>query len=69
MAFLAAQERTLRISRPAAVVDAISIELVQGLMYGVVEVIATFVPREREVAAIDAPYAWQASLLSGVVWL
>jgi hypothetical protein len=36
-------------------------------MDGMAEVIATFVPREREVGAIDALYAWQASLLSGVV--
>ena len=38
-------------------------------MDGMVEVIATFMPREREVAAIDALYAWQASLLSGVMRL
>ena len=38
-------------------------------MDGMVEVIATFMPREREVAAIDALYAWQASLLPGIVRL
>ena len=38
-------------------------------MNGMLGVIATFVPREREVAAIDALYAWQPSLLSGVVRL
>src|SRR5262249_12106181 len=69
MAFLAAPERAGRISRQAAVVDAISIELVRGLVDGMLEVIATFVPREREVAALDALFAWQASLLPGVVRL
>jgi hypothetical protein len=69
MAFLAAQERALRISRQADVVDAVSIELVRGLLEGMLRVIAAFVPREREVEALDALYAWQASLLSGVVRL
>jgi hypothetical protein len=32
-------------------------------------VLAAFVPREREAEAIDALYAWQASLLPGVVRL
>jgi hypothetical protein len=44
MAFLAAHERTLRVGRQAAVVDAIFDQPVQGLMDGMVEVIATFVP-------------------------
>jgi hypothetical protein len=69
MAFLAAQERTVRISRQADVVDAVSIELVRGLVEGMLQVVAQFVPREREVEALDALYAWQASLLSGVVRL
>jgi hypothetical protein len=69
MAFLAAQERTVRISRQAAVVDSISIELVHGILEGVVQLIATFVPREREVEALNALYDWQASLLPGVVRL
>ena len=69
MAFLAAQERTLRISKQAAVVDAISVELVHGMLEGVVQLIATFVPRDREVQALNALYDWQASLLPGVVRL
>jgi hypothetical protein len=69
MTFLAAQERTVRISRQAAVVDSISIELVHGILEGVVQLIATFVPREREVEALNAFYDWQASLLPGVVRL
>jgi hypothetical protein len=69
MAFAVAQERAVRISRQATVVDAISIELVRGLVDGMLEVIATFVPREREVEALDALYAWQARLLPGVVRL
>jgi hypothetical protein len=68
-AFLAAQERSVRISRQAAVVDSVSIELVRGLVEGMLQVVATFVPREREVEAIDALYAWQASLPSGAVRL
>jgi hypothetical protein len=69
MTFLAAQERAVRISRQADVVDSVSIELARGLLEGMLQVIAQFVPREREVAAIDALYAWQASLLPGVVRL
>jgi hypothetical protein len=69
MAFLAAQERTVRISKQAAVVDSISIELVQGLLEGVVQLIATFVPGEREVEALGALFDFQASLLPGVVRL
>jgi hypothetical protein len=69
MAFLAAQERTVRISRQAAVVDSISTELVQGILEGVVQLIYTFVPREREVEAFNALYDWQASLLPGAVRL
>jgi hypothetical protein len=33
------------------------------------QVVAQFVPREREVEAIDALYAWQSRLVSGVVRL
>jgi hypothetical protein len=69
MAFVAAQERALRVSRQAAVVDSISIELVHGMLEGVVQLIATFVPREREVEALNALYDWQASLVPGVVRL
>src|SRR5262245_19806568 len=69
MAFLAAQERTVRINSQAAVVHSISIELVQGILEGVVQLIARFVPREREVEALNALFAWQASLLPGVVRL
>ena len=69
MAFVAAQERALRVSRQAAVVDSISIELVHGMLEGVEQLIATFVPREREVEALNALYDWQASLLPGVVRL
>jgi hypothetical protein len=69
MEFLTAQERALRISRQAAVVDSISIELVHGILEGVVQLIATFVPLEREVEALNALYDWQASLLPGVVRL
>jgi hypothetical protein len=67
--FLSAQERALRVSRQAAVVDSISIELVHGLLEGVVQLIATFVPREREVEALGALFDFQASLLPGVVRL
>jgi hypothetical protein len=69
MGFLTAQERAVRISRQAAVVDAISIELVRGLVDGMLEVLGTFLPRDREVQALDALYDWQASLLPGVVRL
>jgi len=69
MAFLAAQERAVRIARQADVVDSVSIELARGLVEGMLQVIATFVPREREVEALDALYAWQASLLPGIVRL
>jgi hypothetical protein len=69
MSFLAAQERSLRISRQAAVVDSVSIELVHGLVEGMVQVMATFVPPARELEALGALYDWQASLLHGVVRL
>ena len=69
VSFLSAQERALRIRRQAAEVDAISIDLVRGLVEGVLSVLARFVPRERELAALDALYAWQASLLPGIVRL
>ena len=69
MSFLTAQERSLRISRQAAAIDAVSLELVHGLVDGMVRVIATFVPPAREVDALNALYDWQASLLSGVVRL
>jgi hypothetical protein len=67
--FLLAQERALRIRRQAAEVDAISTELVRGLVEGMLDVLARYVPREREVEALDALYAWQASLLPGMVRL
>src|SRR5262245_6164466 len=67
--FLLAQERALRIRRQAAEVDAISTDLVRGLVEGMLDVLARYVPREREVAALDALYAWQASLLPGIVRL
>jgi hypothetical protein len=69
MSFLAAQERSLRISRQAAAIDAVSLELVHGLVEGMVRVIATFVPPARELEALGALYDWQASLLPGVVRL
>ena len=69
ISFLSAQERALRIRRQTAEVDAISIHLVRGLVEGMLSVLATYVPREREVAALDALYAWQASLLPGIVRL
>ena len=69
MSFLAAQERSLRISRTAAVIDAVSLELVHGLVDGMLRVLGAFVPREREVEALNALYDWQASLLPGVVRL
>ena len=69
MSFLTAQERSLRISRQAAAIDAVSLELVHGLVEGMVQVIATFVPPAREVEALGALYDWQASLLPGVVRL
>ena len=69
MSFLAAQERSLRISRAAAVIDAVSLELVHGLVEGMVQVMATFVPPARELEALGALYDWQASLLHGVVRL
>ena len=50
-------------------IDAVSLELVHGLVEGMVQVIATFVPRDREVQALNALYDWQASLLPGVVRL
>jgi hypothetical protein len=63
MAFVASQERSVRIRRQADVVDAVSIDLVRGLVEGMLQVVAQFVPLEREVEAIDALFAWQASLL------
>jgi hypothetical protein len=69
VSFLSAQERALRIRRQAAEVDAVSIDLVRGLVEGMLGVLARFVPRERELAALDALYAWQASLLPGIVRL
>jgi hypothetical protein len=69
MNFLAAQERSLRISRAAAVIDAVSLELVHGLVEGMLQVIATFVVQERQVEAVDALYDFQATLLLGVVRL
>jgi len=69
MAFLAAQERALRISRQAAVVDSMSIELMHSILEGVVQLIAALVPPEREVEALNALYDWQASLLPGIVRL
>jgi hypothetical protein len=47
----------------------VSIELVHGLVDGMLRVLGAFVPREREVEALNALYDWQASLLSGVVRL
>jgi hypothetical protein len=67
--FLSAQERALRIRRQAAEVDGISIDLVRGLVEGMVSVLARYVPRERELAALDSLYAWQASLVPGIVRL
>ena len=52
-----------------AVVDSVSIELVHGLVEGMVQVMATFVPPARELEALGALYDWQASLLHGVVRL
>jgi hypothetical protein len=69
VSFLAAQERALRIRRQAADVDAISIDLVRGLVEGMLDVLARYVPRERELAALDELYGWQASLLPGIVRL
>jgi hypothetical protein len=59
----------MRVNRQVAEVDSVSLELVRGLVEGMMQVVATFVPREREVETIDALYAWQASLLPGVVRL
>jgi hypothetical protein len=69
VSFLSAQERALRIRRQAAEVDAISIELVRGLVEGMVSVIGRYVPRDRELAALGSLYAWQASLVPGLVRL
>jgi hypothetical protein len=52
-----------------AEVDAISIDLVRGLVEGMLSVLARYIPLEREVEALDALYAWQASLLPGIVRL
>jgi len=68
-AFLAAQEWSLRISRQSDVVDSVSIDLVRALVEGMLAVLARYVPRERELAALDSLYSWQATLLSGVVRL
>jgi hypothetical protein len=67
ISFLAAQERAVRIRRQAAEVDAISIDLVRGLVEGMLSVISRYVPRDRELAALDSLFAWQASLLPGLV--
>ena len=69
IAFLAAQERTLRIRRQAAEVDSISLDLARALVEGMVSVLARYVPPERELAALDSLYAWQASLVPGIVRL
>jgi hypothetical protein len=50
-------------------VDAISIDLVRGLVEGMLSVLARYIPLERELEALDALYSWQASLLPGVVRL
>jgi len=67
--FVAAQERAVRISKQAAEVDSVSLELVRRLVEGMMQVVATFVPREREVEALDALYSREASLVPGVVRL
>jgi hypothetical protein len=67
--FLAAQERALRIRRQAAEVDAISLDLVGGLVAGMLSILATYVPRERELEALGELYAWQATLVPGLVRL
>jgi hypothetical protein len=69
VSFLAAQERASRIRRQAADVDAISIALVRGLVEGMLSVLARYIPLERELEALDALYACQASLLPGIVRL
>ena len=69
MAFVAAQERSLRIRKQATVVDAVSIDLVRGLVEGMLDAIFAFVPLERELEALDALYTWQARLLPGIVRL
>jgi hypothetical protein len=55
--------------RQTAEVDAISIDLVRGLVEGMLDVLARYVPLEREVAALDALFAWQARLVPGIVRL
>ena len=67
--FLSAQERAVRIARQSPVITSISIPLVHGVLQGVVQAIYTFVPRERQVEALNALYDWQASLRPGVVRL
>jgi hypothetical protein len=67
--FLVAQERALRVRRQAGEVDAISIDLVRRLVEGILDVLATYVPREDELAALDSLYALQASLVPGIVRL
>jgi hypothetical protein len=69
VAFIVAQERTVRVRRQAAAVDAISLDLVARLLDGVVRVLAQYVPAERHLAALDALYEAQAALLPGVVRL
>ena len=69
VSFLSAQERALRIRRQAAEVDAISIDLVGGLVAGMLDVLARYVPRERELDALAELYAWQATLVPGLVRL
>jgi hypothetical protein len=69
VSFLVAQERALRIRRQAAEVDAISIDLVRGLDEGMLSVLARYIPLDRELEALDALFAWQARLVSGIVRL
>jgi hypothetical protein len=69
VSFLVAQERALRIRRQAAEVDAISIDLVGGLVAGMLDVLARYVPRERELEALGELYSWQATLVPGLVRL
>jgi hypothetical protein len=69
VSFLVAQERALRIRRQAAEVDAISIDLVRGLVEGMLSVLARYIPLDRELEALDALFAWQARLVSGIVRL
>jgi hypothetical protein len=69
VSFLAAQERALRIRRQTAEVDTISIDLVRGIVEGMLSVLARYIPLERELEALAELYAWQASLVPGLVRL